>query len=92
MNPVETHQGDSPIVLGLPHTGTYVPEGIMAESERPWARGLDDTDWHIHRLYDGVLRVPARSAPPSTATSLTPTATRLACPFIPAKTPLALCR
>ena len=54
MNPVETHQGDSPIVLGLPHTGTYVPEGIMANlNDR--GRGLDDTDWHIHQLYDGVL-------------------------------------
>lgn len=54
MNPVETHQGDSPIVLGLPHTGIYVPEGIMANlNDR--GRGLDDTDWHIHQLYDGVL-------------------------------------
>ena len=54
MNPVETHQGDSPIVLGLPHTGTHVPEGIMANlNDR--GRGLDDTDWHIHQLYDGVL-------------------------------------
>ena len=55
MNPVDTHQGDSPIVLGLPHTGTYVPEGIMANlNDR--GRGLNDTDWHIHQLYDGVLK------------------------------------
>lgn len=54
MIPVEVHQGDSPVVLGLPHTGTYVPDGIMARlNER--GQGLDDTDWHIHTLYDGLL-------------------------------------
>ncbi|MBK0327992.1 N-formylglutamate deformylase [Rhodobacteraceae bacterium F11138] len=54
MNPVEIHQGNSPVVLGLPHTGTHVPDGILADlNDR--GRGLDDTDWHIHRLYDGVL-------------------------------------
>lgn len=54
MNPVEIHQGDSPIVLGLPHTGTYVPDAILADLN-PRGRGLDDTDWHIHTLYNGVL-------------------------------------
>lgn len=54
MTPVEIHQGDSPIVLGLPHTGTYVPDAILANlNDR--GRGLDDTDWHIHTLYDGVF-------------------------------------
>ncbi len=54
MNPVEVVRGDGPIVLGLPHTGTYVPDDILADlNER--GRGLDDTDWHIHRLYDGLL-------------------------------------
>lgn len=54
MNPVEIHQGDSPIVLGLPHTGTYMPDDIFANLN-PRGRGLDDTDWHIHTLYDGVM-------------------------------------
>ncbi|PIE13483.1 MAG: N-formylglutamate deformylase [Rhodobacterales bacterium] len=54
MTPVEIVQGDSPIVLGLPHTGTYVPDEIMANLN-PRGRGLDDTDWHIHTLYDGLL-------------------------------------
>ncbi|MGO4852866.1 N-formylglutamate deformylase [Phaeovulum sp. W22_SRMD_FR3] len=54
MTPVEVHQGDSPVVLGLPHTGTYVPPDIFARLN---ARGqtLEDTDWHIHQLYDGLL-------------------------------------
>ncbi|WP_333828014.1 N-formylglutamate deformylase [Pararhodobacter sp.] len=54
MNPVEITRGDSPIVLGLPHTGTHVPPDIMARLN---AQGqiLPDTDWHIHRLYNGLL-------------------------------------
>ena len=54
MTPVEINRGDSPIVLGLPHTGTFVPDDIMADLN-PRGRGLDDTDWHIHNLYEGVL-------------------------------------
>lgn len=54
MIPVEVTRGDSPVVLGLPHTGTFLPDGVMSDLN---ARGreLADTDWHIHRLYDGVL-------------------------------------
>ena len=54
MTPVEITRGDGPVVLGLPHTGTHVPDAIWADlNER--GRGLDDTDWHIERLYDGLL-------------------------------------
>ncbi|QRZ13574.1 N-formylglutamate deformylase [Paracoccus methylovorus] len=54
MSAVEVHSGDSPVILGLPHTGTYLPDGIRARlNER--GRTLADTDWHIHRLYDGLL-------------------------------------
>lgn len=55
MNPVfELHQGTSPIILGLPHTGTDVPPDIWDKLN---ARGriLADTDWHIHELYAGLL-------------------------------------
>jgi formiminoglutamase len=52
--PVEVRQGDGPVILGLPHTGTWLPEDI---AKRLNARGrmLADTDWHIERLYDGLL-------------------------------------
>ena len=53
MTPVEVTRGDGPIVLGLPHTGTYVPPDIMA-ALNPRGQSLSDTDWHIHRLYDGL--------------------------------------
>ncbi|TYB87003.1 N-formylglutamate deformylase [Oceaniovalibus sp. ACAM 378] len=54
MMPVEVIRGDGPVVLGLPHTGTHVPDEIMARLNAR-GRGLDDTDWHIDRLYGGLL-------------------------------------
>lgn len=52
--PVEVTSGDSPVILGLPHTGTWLPDAVRAMLN---ARGrvLADTDWHIERLYDGLL-------------------------------------
>ena len=54
MSPVEVVHGDGPVILGLPHTGTHLPDAILARLN---ARGriLADTDWHIERLYDGLL-------------------------------------
>lgn len=54
MTPVEIIPGDGPVILGLPHTGTFLPEEIRA---RLTARGqeLADTDWHVHELYAGLL-------------------------------------
>lgn len=52
--PVEVEQGNSPVVLGMPHTGTHVPADIMAKLNKR-GQGLDDTDWHIDRLYQGIL-------------------------------------
>ncbi|WP_349359180.1 N-formylglutamate deformylase [Stappia sp.] len=54
MTPVEIHEGTSPVILGLPHTGTHVPDAILSRlNDR--GRVLADTDWHIHTLYDGLL-------------------------------------
>ncbi|MCB1362649.1 MAG: N-formylglutamate deformylase [Rhodobacteraceae bacterium] len=54
MTPVEVHRGDGPVVLGLPHTGTHVPPEIESRLNAR-GRGLVDTDWHVHTLYDGLL-------------------------------------
>ena len=54
MTPVTVVHGNSPVVLGLPHTGTFVPDYIMAKLNDN-GRKLADTDWHIDRLYDGLL-------------------------------------
>lgn len=54
MIPVEVIRGDGPVVLGLPHTGTDLPDNVHA-ALNDTGQALADTDWHIHRLYDGLL-------------------------------------
>jgi len=54
MTPVSVSQGSSPIILGLPHTGTFVPDDVAACLNEN-GRKLADTDWHIDRLYQGLL-------------------------------------
>lgn len=50
---IEVVQGDGPLVLGLPHTGTDLPAEVAARlNER--GRALADTDWHVDRLYAGL--------------------------------------
>jgi N-formylglutamate deformylase len=54
MDPVLVKRGDSPLVLGLPHTGTHVPDDIL-DNLNAEGRLLRDTDWHIDRLHDGLI-------------------------------------
>lgn len=54
MTAFEVHQGTSPVILGLPHTGTDVPADIW-ERLNDNGRLLADTDWRIHELYTGLL-------------------------------------
>ncbi|GGB35728.1 N-formylglutamate deformylase [Roseibium aquae] len=54
MQPVEIIPGDSPVVLGVPHAGTFVPEKIWANLNETGHK-LADTDWHVDRLYTGLL-------------------------------------
>ena len=54
MGVVEVRRGSSPVILGFPHTGTDVPAAIRARLNDNGLL-LADTDWHIHRLYDGLL-------------------------------------
>lgn len=54
MSFLEIARGDSPLILGLPHTGTDLPEGI-AERLNARGRALADTDWHIHQLYADLV-------------------------------------
>jgi N-formylglutamate deformylase len=54
MKPVDVIQGELPLVLCFPHSGVHVPDEVH---DRMNARGkaLADTDWHVDRLYDGLL-------------------------------------
>lgn len=45
------HRGNSPLFVSLPHVGTELPD------DQRWryverAFGVEDTDWHLDRLYD----------------------------------------
>ena len=45
------HRGTTPLVLSLPHVGTTLPDSIKSRYvER--ALQVEDTDWHLERLYD----------------------------------------
>lgn len=43
--------GTVPLLVSMPHTGTEIPTELQGDyADR--ALGLEDTDWHLHRLYD----------------------------------------
>ena len=48
-------EGDSPVILAQPHGGTHIPADIFSRLNA-CGKGLDDTDWHIDRLYAGLLK------------------------------------
>lgn len=43
---------ETPLLVSIPHTGTYVPPEIEARFASDYIRGLPMTDWHLHHLYD----------------------------------------
>ena len=54
MTPVTVVEGNSPIVLAFPHSGTFVPPDIFGLLT-PLGQTLADTDWHVDQLYTGLL-------------------------------------
>lgn len=54
MSFLDITRGDSPLVLGLPHTGTELPPQI-SRALNETGQALADTDWHIHQLYEGLV-------------------------------------
>lgn len=43
--------GSTPLLISMPHAGTYIPPGI-ASTMTPTALQVADTDWHVDRLYE----------------------------------------
>jgi N-formylglutamate deformylase len=43
-------EAGSPVVVSIPHAGTYLPPDIAA-ALTPIGRAIPDTDWHVDRLY-----------------------------------------
>lgn len=49
--PFDFIEGDGPLLISMPHVGTELPPEVAA-GLAPEARDLQDTDWHLTRLYD----------------------------------------
>jgi N-formylglutamate deformylase len=49
--PYRYRRGSSPLVISMPHVGTFVPHSIGRELAGCAVR-RPDTDWHLPRLYD----------------------------------------
>src|SRR5918993_4477129 len=58
MNLYDFHRGTAPLLISIPHAGTYVPAEI-GERFTAAARGLPDTDWRVRELYEVALGVGA---------------------------------
>ncbi len=51
MNLFRFKAGTAPLLVSMPHVGTSIPEQLLRRMT-PLAARLDDTDWHVDRLYD----------------------------------------
>ena len=43
-------RGGAPLVIDIPHAGTYLPPALVARLT-PAARAVPDTDWHVEKLF-----------------------------------------
>lgn len=48
--PFTLHRGTTPLLVSLPHAGTHIPADL-APRLQPRALAVEDTDWHLDRLY-----------------------------------------
>ncbi|MEO8132425.1 MAG: N-formylglutamate deformylase [Betaproteobacteria bacterium] len=53
MNPYEFRRGAAPLLVSMPHCGTFIPPALAADMT-PAALEVPDTDWHLPQLYDFV--------------------------------------
>lgn len=54
--PFHLTQGELPLLISVPHVGTCIPPDI-AQHMTSVAQRLDDTDWHVDRLYGFALDI-----------------------------------
>ncbi|SMF03057.1 N-formylglutamate deformylase [Pseudogulbenkiania subflava] len=52
------HRGSAPLLISMPHVGTELPAELTGRLA-PVAAELDDTDWHLPRLYDFAVALGA---------------------------------
>ena len=53
MKPFDFKEKQGPIVVSIPHAGTYVPE-YLYKKLTPTGRAMNDTDWFVDRLFSFV--------------------------------------
>jgi N-formylglutamate deformylase len=51
---LEVREGDAPLIVSFPHTGTEIPPDIERTLASEWI-ARKDADWWIHLLYDFVV-------------------------------------
>ena len=44
------HRGHTPLLISMPHVGTHLPADLKPRLV-PRALQVEDTDWHLDRLY-----------------------------------------
>jgi N-formylglutamate deformylase len=60
------HCGTTPLLVSVPHAGTALP-AALATRLVPRATALEDTDWHLERLYDFARELGASLIVPHTS-------------------------
>lgn len=58
MNTFRFRSGRTPLLISVPHVGTYVPSDIDARMTEA-GRRVEDTDWHVDELYDFAAEIGA---------------------------------
>jgi N-formylglutamate deformylase len=64
MEIVSLHRGTIPLLVSLPHDGSYIPPEIAARMA-PESRRAPDTDWHVSRLYEFAKQMGASMLVPA---------------------------
>jgi N-formylglutamate deformylase len=59
-------QGSAPVLVSMPHIGTDIPADLRAQYV-PRALAVEDTDWHLARLYNFLHELGASVLMPSTS-------------------------
>ena len=60
------HQGRVPLLVSMPHIGTHIPPELHAQYA-PRALQVEDTDWHLHTLYNFLQELGASVLTPTTS-------------------------
>lgn len=58
--------GTVPLLVSMPHVGTHIPQALQAQYA-PQALAVEDTDWHLHRLYNFLGEMGASVLVPQTS-------------------------